>query len=80
MYVLVTDQHKNAVPGANVSVRLLWPQGEIAVDPIGTDGDGIAVFEPNVYSLPAGTTISVKVSATYQNHQRDTATAFLIWW
>jgi hypothetical protein len=80
IYVYVTDQLGRPVVGARVDVAVALPRTRLTSPVALTDEHGTAAFQVAVPPLSPGKTIPLQVHADYLEHQRDTASAFRIWW
>lgn len=80
IYVYVTDQLGRPVVGARIDVAVTLPRTRLTSPVALTDEHGAAAFQVAVPPLSPGKTIPIQVHADYLDHQRDTASAFRIWW
>ncbi len=80
LYVVVQDQIQQPIAGAQVSFRLITPQGtEIAYQLLPTDEHGIVRYTFHLQGISPGL-VQVIVQAEYEGLRATGRTAFRIWW
>jgi len=80
IYVYVRDQLGQPVVGARVEAVVLMSHSEKRGADTISDQTGTAVVPISIPALAPGELVSVQIKASYQQHEKNTATAFRIWW
>ena len=81
VFVTVQDQNLNPINGANINVRILWPDGQVDVfRPAVSNENGISTLKFEVGDLDVNEVVQVEVQASYRGFSADGSTWFRIWW
>jgi hypothetical protein len=80
LYVILQDQRREAVSGANCSVLTRWPDGRNESNAIVTDVHGAAILPLEVINQPPGNLAYLEASCMYNGLAANVRTSFRIWY
>jgi hypothetical protein len=81
IFVYVTDQQQQPIPGVIVSMTVRYPLDEVRYEYENpTDGKGFTKHAFDIMSSPPGRNVVIDVIATYDNLTSMTQTFYLPWW
>ncbi|MBM4422959.1 MAG: hypothetical protein FJ030_06140 [Chloroflexi bacterium] len=80
VFVVVKDQHNNALDGAVVTITIKYSSGNQTIPLPNTDPRGITKFNLLGGQTHAGSFVAIDVLVTYGGITARTRTSFLPWW
>jgi hypothetical protein len=81
IFVYVTDQREQPIPGAIVSMTVRYPLDEVRYEYENpTDGEGFTKHAFDIKNSPPGRNVVIDVIATYDDLTSMTQTFYLPWW
>jgi hypothetical protein len=80
VFVYVTDQRQQPVPGVGVAITVRYPSGDVRYECPSTDASGFTMHSFDILSSLPGKNVVIDVAATYGSLSETTQTFFLPWW
>ena len=80
VFVYVTDQQWQPVPGAAVTITARYQSGDVRYECTSTDDRGFTGRSFNISPSPLGQNVVIDVAAAYGDLRKTTQTFFLPWW
>ncbi len=80
VFVYVTDQRQQPVPGVGVTITVRYPSGDVRYECIPTDARGFSARSFDILPSQPGKNIVIDVAVTRGNLSAATQTFFLPWW